>query len=77
MKQYKDDQADIKKEAELSMKESEGHLAQHVTLARSVTIFQISIAISAIAMLTRRKFLWYGSMVFSIIGLVFFIMGMR
>jgi len=59
------------------MKESEGHLQQHVILARSVTIFQISIAISAIAMLTRRKFLWYGSMAFSIIGLVLFIMGMR
>ena len=77
IKQYKDDQAEIKKEAEVSMKESEGHLQQHVILARSVTIFQISIAISAIAMLTRRKFLWYGSMAFSIIGLVLFIMGMR
>ena len=75
MKQYKDDQADIKKEAEASLKESEAHLTRHVTLARSVTIFQISIAISAIAMLTRRKFLWYGSMLFSIIGFVLFMLG--
>jgi hypothetical protein len=76
MKKYKDDQAEIKKEAELSVKESEGHLARHVTLARSVTIFQISIAISAIAMITRRKFVWYGSMAFSVGGLILFIMGM-
>lgn len=74
---YKKDQEDLKKEAEATAKESDFHLDRHVTLARSVTIFQISIAISAIAMLTQRKFLWYGSLGFSIIGLVLFIMGMR
>ncbi len=74
---YKKDQEELKKEAEKSEKESEFHLDRHVTLARSVTIFQISIAISAIAMLTKRKFLWYGSMAFSIVGFVLFIMGLR
>ena len=74
---YKKEQEELKIEAEKTERESEAHLERHVTLARSVTIFQISIAVSAIAMLTRRKFLWYGSMIFSVIGLVLFIIGMR
>lgn len=77
LEQYKKEQEDLKKDAENSERESEAHLERHVTLARAVTIFQISIAISAIAMLTRRKFLWYGSMIFSIIGLVLFFIGVR
>jgi chromosome segregation ATPase len=75
MKEYKKEQADIQKEANAAVKESEFHLAKHVTLARSVTIFQISIAISAIAMLTGRKPLWYASLAFSVMGLVLFFMG--
>jgi hypothetical protein len=75
MEGYKKDQEEIKAEAESAGKKSESHLARHVILARSVTIFQISIAISAIAMLTKRKFLWYGSMVLSVLGIVFFVMG--
>lgn len=75
--QYKKEQDDLRIEAKKAEEESELHLDRHVTLARSVTIFQISIAISAIAMLTRRKFLWYGSVIFSLLGLVLFIIGMR
>ena len=77
MEGYKKDEEEIKTEAETAGKQSEFHLAKHVTLARSVTLFQISIAIAAIAMLTKRKFLWYGSMVLSIAGIVFFILGIR
>lgn len=73
---YKKEQEELKKEAEKSAHESEYHLSHHVTLARSVTIFQICIAVSAIAMLTRRKGLWYASMAFSIIGFILFIIGM-
>jgi uncharacterized membrane protein YhaH (DUF805 family) len=40
-----------------------------------VTAFQIAIAISAISILTRRKRLWYGSLVLTGVGLVFFILG--
>lgn len=36
--------------------------ARHVELARSVTTFQIAIAICAIAALTKRKGLWYVSL---------------
>jgi predicted Na+-dependent transporter len=41
-----------------------------------VTAFQIAIAISAIAILTRRKKLWFGSLVLTAIGIVFFIVGL-
>ena len=41
----------------------------------SVTAFQIAIAISAISILTRRKKLWYGGLLLTIVGIVFLIMG--
>lgn len=72
---YKADQEDIKKEADEAEKESKEHLERHVTIARSVTLFQIAIAISAIAMLTRRAFLWYFSLVLSVMGAVLFFIG--
>jgi hypothetical protein len=72
---YKDEQADIKKEAAGYEDESEVHLVRHAKLARAVTLFQIAIAISAIAILTRKKFLWYSSMALALIGVWFFMLG--
>ncbi|HYM93811.1 MAG TPA: DUF4337 family protein, partial [Chitinophagaceae bacterium] len=72
---YKKEQADIKNEAEIAQTASENHLKKHVVLSRAVTLFQIAIAISAIAILTRKKFLWYSGIVLAMIGIVFFIMG--
>jgi hypothetical protein len=72
---YKDEQKEIMEKAHDAEKDSEEHLAKHVTLARCVTLFQISIAISAISMLTRRKPLWYFSLVLSLFGLYQFIVG--
>jgi hypothetical protein len=73
---YDKDKAAIRKEAEEAEKSSEEHLAKHVPLASAVTAFQIAIAISAISILTRRKKLWFGSLVLTIIGVVFLIMGL-
>lgn len=72
---YKTEQEEIKKEAEKLQAESKFYLEKHVKLAQSVTLFQISIAISAISMLTKKKFLWIASLLVSITGLVFFITG--
>ena len=72
---YKDEQADIKKEATADEDESAVHLVRHAKLARAVTLFQIAIAISAIAILTRKKFLWYSSMALALIGVWFFMLG--
>ncbi len=72
---YEREKADIRKEAEEDEKNSEAHLGKHVPLAGAVTAFQIAIAISAIAILTRRKNLWFGSLVLTLIGIGFFIAG--
>jgi hypothetical protein len=72
---YKDDQADIKKEAEEHQDESSAHIEAHKKLAKAVTLFQIAIAISAIAILTRKKFLWYASMGLALVGVWFFVLG--
>lgn len=72
---YEKDKADIKALAEEAEKSSESHMRQHIVLSRSVTIFQIAIAISAIAILTRRKLMWYVSMGLAILGSAFLILG--
>ena len=72
---YDKEKAEIKKTAEEAEKESEAHLAKHVPLATAVTAFQIAIAISAIAILTRRKVLWVGGLVLTAVGIVFFVLG--
>lgn len=65
----------IKSTAENDEKQSDAHLQRHVTLATAVTFLQVAIAISAISIITRRRFLWYGAMAVAIIGVYFFIMG--
>jgi len=72
---YKTEQEELMKEAKEAEKQSELHLQRHITVARSVTLFQIAIAISAIAMLTRRPFLWYFSLLLSVAGAYLFFIG--
>ncbi len=73
--EYKKDQDEISEKAKEKAHESEHHLGAHVILAKSVTLFQIAIAISAISVLTRRKSFWYGSLGVAAIGVVFFVQG--
>jgi len=72
---YKNEQADIKKEAGEYEDESSFHSVRHSKLARAVTLFQIAIAIAAISILTKKKFLWYASMGLAAIGVWYFILG--
>ena len=73
LKKYNNDQQQIKTVAEDHEKKSEEHLKKHLILARSVTLFQIAIAISAISVLTEKRPLWYMSIILSIVGAAFFI----
>src|SRR5664279_3350766 len=57
---YKEEQAEIKREATEKQEGSVKHLVQHNALSKGVTLFQIAIAICAISALTRKKWLWYG-----------------
>ena len=79
---YKADQKDItekakgyEEESQKLTEESELHLSKHVPLSRAVTFFQISIAVSAISILSQKKFLWFGALGLTVVGIVFFSMG--
>jgi len=74
---YRDEQKEINNVAKEKEQKSSAFLVLHNKLARAVTVFQVAIAICAISALTRKKFLWYGSIGLGIagillMGLVFF-----
>ncbi len=75
MARYDKEKEEIKSKAEEFEKSSEVHLTKHVALSKAVTIFQIAIALSAIAILTRKKMLWMGAMLLTLGGIWFLIMG--
>lgn len=72
---YDEDKAKIKEGAEELEKGSKQHMETHVVFSRAVTIYQIAVAISAIAIVTRRKFMWYLSMALAAAGSVFLVLG--
>jgi len=79
---YKKEQAEIKTEADEIEKQvqekneaTEHFLHHHHFYALSVTLFQVAIALSAIAALTRRKLLWFIGLGIAAGGLFFFIRG--
>lgn len=76
VERYKKEQTEIKKLAEEYQADSKIHLDKHVVLSRAVTLLQISIAISAIAILTKQKLFWWASIVTSLGGCIFFLMGL-
>jgi hypothetical protein len=47
---------------------SRGHMARHNVLARAVTVLQIGIAMAAVAALTRRRSVWYLSLLLAVVG---------
>jgi len=71
--QYKDDQKEIDKKAREKETLSEEHLSLHNMLAKGVTVFQVAIAICAISALTKRKWLWYGSILLGLAGAILFL----
>jgi hypothetical protein len=73
---YENDQKKIEEKGNELEGESRVHMRRHTVLARSVTIFQIAIALAAIAVLVRRKQFWHISLALSLAGLFFLIQGM-
>ena len=76
LEQYKKEQEEISEQAKHHEEESEHHLKVHETLAKSVTLFQVSIAISAISVLTRRRRFWYVGLVSGAVGVLLFVQGL-
>jgi glucan-binding YG repeat protein len=62
---------EVKKDAELSDKSME----HHHRFAYAVTMFQISIALSAVAALSRQKMVWLAGLMISVLGLLYFVDG--
>jgi hypothetical protein len=54
---------------------SEKHMGHHNKLARAVTVFQIAIALAAIAVLLRRRSVWGLSCLLGAVGAVFLVLG--
>lgn len=72
---YEKDKAQIKSDAESSEKSSETHMNSHIIFSRAVTIFQVAIAIAAISIVTRKKFMWYLSILLTLFGSYFLVLG--
>jgi hypothetical protein len=78
----KSEQRDIKDEAEKEQEQvrdlgekSEHSLHVHHQFAKAVTIFQVAIALAAIAALTRRRPMWWVSLGVGAVGVWFFVLG--
>lgn len=67
---------ELQKEAGTLEAESHEHLEREETFARAVTLFQIAIALGAIAALTRRKPFWLVSLAFGAGGIGFLLLGL-
>lgn len=67
---YKQEQEQTKEKANHLEESSHQHLHVHESLAAAVTLFQVAIALTAIAVLTRRKYFLFVSSSFGLLGLV-------
>src|ERR1700730_2147120 len=72
---YEKDQEEIKAEAEKKQNEAKSNFHQHEVFARSVTMFQIAIAIAAISALTKKQRFWIVSLLFGVAGCIFLALG--
>jgi hypothetical protein len=76
VEEYKAQQKEIEAIAREKAESADRHLAIHSTFAKCVTLMQVAIAIAAISVITRKKWLWSGSLALGIVGIVFFVLGL-
>ena len=74
--QYQEEQSEIKREAEHKQTEAKANFHKHEIFARSVTMFQIAIAIAAISALTKKRRFWLMGLAFGLIGTFFLMFGL-
>jgi uncharacterized protein DUF4337 len=81
---YSSEQKEISEEAKKFEEEvkarnedSDKSLEHHHRFAYAVTMFQVAIALSAIAALSRQKFVWILGLAIGLLGLLYFIDGFR
>ena len=80
---YEDEQKEIQGKARELEKERDAkeHEAEHLMhlhhrFAEGVAFFQVAIALGAVAALTRKPLVWFGSLLVGSIGLLFFAMAL-
>src|SRR5262245_6918448 len=66
---------DLEKEAQEETKLSDHSLEHHHRFAYAVTMFQVSIALAAVAALSRQKAIWLVGLMISLLGIVYFLDG--
>jgi hypothetical protein len=71
---YEEEQSEIKKDAEQKELEAKSNFHRHEIYARSVTMFQIAIAIAAISALTKKRKFWMVSLLFGAVGCAFLVL---
>jgi Domain of unknown function (DUF4337) len=71
---YEKEQEEIKSEAEHKQAAAKSYFHKHEVFARSVTMFQIAIAIAAISALTKKRSFWVVSLVFGAFGCAFLVL---
>jgi hypothetical protein len=64
---------EVKKDSELS----DRSMQHHHRFAYAVTMFQISIALAAVAALSRQKVVWFAGLLIGCLGLIYFADGFR
>jgi hypothetical protein len=70
--EYEEQLPEIQKTADALVKISDQHVEVHETYETAETLFHISIAIVAIAVVAKRRSFWYVSMVGGLVGLLYF-----
>jgi hypothetical protein len=63
------DADDREAERDNLLKESAHHEERHKWLTGSATLFEIGIAMSTVAIITKRNYLWFGALTFGAVGL--------
>ena len=63
---------ELEKERDARVEEAEHLMHQHHKFANAVALFQVAIALGAVAALTRAKPVWLASMAVGAVGIVFF-----
>jgi hypothetical protein len=66
---------DFESEVQRSSSQSERSLEHHHRFAYAVTLFQVSIALAAVAALSRQKIVWLVGLIISLLGLAYFVSG--
>jgi len=75
LEEYDRDMPETKIKAEHAQALSDKHLKLHETFEMGVTLFHISIAIVAVAVLSKKPLFWWGSMASGAVGIVFLVRG--